>query len=136
MSFDIFLQRNDANRIIPFKRSILAEILGPYALVDKDRGIYGALFPNGERPEIYGAEKEDISFLSLNRFGSMSLQVMWEVADRTHSYIFWPEGDPNKPHLVVTSAESLAELDPGIVDAIGPAVIAKNGEELEQLIYA
>jgi hypothetical protein len=131
VSFDIFVQRVEDGKAAPFKRAILAEILGPYASVGKNGEIYGAEFPDGDHPQIFGAEEEDIDGLCFNHGGATALQLIWDIADRTQSFIFWSDESPN---LAVTSDAALAKTPQDIIDDLGPAKIVRNGQELGDYI--
>lgn len=130
MSFEIYVQRDGADGPISFKRSIVEEVLGSHAIV-RDGKLLGVKFSDQDFGDIDGAEEEDVKNLCFDGGGDKFMQAIWEVAERTKSYIFWIDEPPN---LAVTSEEALSLVPEGIIESIGPAKIVRSGRELSDYI--
>jgi hypothetical protein len=132
MGFDIFIQRCRNGERAMFKRELVQEIFGRYA-VDPPPHFQGATYLDG-RAEIFGADEGDeIDGLMCSHFSGMTFyEALYELADRTGSVIFWPS---DGPWAAVTKEATLAHSPPGAFDRDGrPPSVVGSARELVALI--
>jgi hypothetical protein len=127
---EIFVQRENKDGIVPLDRAILSDVLGAYAIVHEG-AILGAKFAERDWGDITGAENLEMEHLCFVGGGERFLQAIWEFANRTNAYIFWIA---EARCLAVTSDEALAEVPESVSEAIGPARIVRDGQELAACI--
>lgn len=135
MSLDIFLFCKRNGQLSSFKKAIAEELLIRDA-VDKRLPVTDVEYPDGSRAEVFGLEEgegEDIDNLYFTHCGGETFfAVLYELAVKTGSYIWWSDEAPN---IAVTSEALLADLPAKEVADLGPPYIVSNGTELEKAIY-
>jgi hypothetical protein len=133
MGLDIFIQccRNGERAL--FKRELVEEIFGRYAL-DPPPHLQGATYLDGQA-EIYGADKSDEidHLMCAHCWGTTFFEALFELADRTKSVIFWPS---RGPWAAVTDVVTLTHLPPSAFDKEGePPTVVADAKALEALIF-
>lgn len=90
MAFDIFLSCLKDEGTGTFKRSLAQEIFGREA-VKETNALFYVEYPDGGGSCVYCSEDEDLNHMMFNHAGGDSFfERLWELADRSHSMIFWP----------------------------------------------
>ncbi|HUO93705.1 MAG TPA: hypothetical protein VMU22_12320, partial [Rhizomicrobium sp.] len=94
MSMDLFLQCARDGEPSMFPRALFEEVMSRGA-IDPEFPLSEVLYVDGGCREIDGGERDAISSLSFAHFGGdIFFDRLWELADRTGSYLMWP-GDPS-----------------------------------------
>jgi hypothetical protein len=129
MSFDLFLQT--ARDGDTFKRTLFEEIMSRGA-INPELPLEDVNYPDGGCREIVIEDEEDIDSASFSRFGGDTFfQRLWELADRTNSFIWWPDvGSP----VAVTRQDMISQLPEGVLDAEEDPYVVRSGKELENAI--
>jgi hypothetical protein len=130
MSNEIYLQCvGEGGR---FKRTLFEEIMSKGA-VNPQFPLVDVAYPDGSGAnEIYADESEDLDGVSFGRFGgSMFYDRLWELADRTNSYVWWPDlGSP----IAVTREDMISQLPEDLLDGEEEPYVVRSGKELEQAV--
>lgn len=132
MSNDIWIDAYDKTTSVPIKRSLIEEILGPFAKRGNDGVICRVDFPDGSAAaDIFPEPDEsgDYDGFSFHRFGgTMFFEAVWQIADRSNGFIFWP-GDEDA--AAVTREEVLEHLPQDLIENFETIRVVPNGRELE-----
>src|SRR5215472_14579742 len=130
MSMDLFLTCVRDGEPSTFTRALFEEVMGRGA-IDPKFPLSDVLYADGGCREIDGGEGDTISSLSFGHFGGDTFfDRLWELADRTCSYVLWP-GD--RPSVAITRSDILAKLDPKMVKDLGVVAVG-SGKELSAAI--
>lgn len=130
MSNDIFLICARKDGPATFKRALAEEIMNRGA-INPRLPLTDITYSDGGA-EVSIEEDEDIDGGGFGRFGGRTFyDRLWELADRTGSYLVWPDFPPC---LAVTRPEFVAYIDEDTVEAHGPPYVVKSGKELEYAI--
>ncbi len=131
MSFDVFLMCVRDGEEATFKREVLEEVMGRGA-INPDYPLSNVYYADG-MSVIYGGDDEDIDSLMFNHFGGDTFfDRLWELADRTGSFLTWPDGECS---LAVTCPEMIDQIYPSVIESVGPPIIVRSGKELENAIF-
>jgi len=129
MSLPIFFQRYQNGELTTIKRSMLAEILGPAAVMDGP-DIGAIRFSDSDGGEVYGADADEIEQLSFDEGnGKKFWDALWQIADRTGAFVYWL-GDGRCS--AVTNKAILEHVPTDVIESVGPVRVAKNGRQLEK----
>ena len=130
MSMDLFLTCVRDGEPSAFPRTLFEEIMGRGA-IRPEFPLSEVAYADGGCREIDGGEAESISSLTFAHFGGETFfDRLWELADRTESYLLWP-GDG--PSVAITRADVRGKLDPSMVKDLGVVVVG-TGKELAAAI--
>jgi hypothetical protein len=123
MSFDLFVQRFQNGEVATFPREAFEEIFGRDAL-DPKFPIEGVAYPDGSHAEIYGNDADHLDSLMFTHFGGDRVfALIFELAERTGSVIYWPD---EAPSLAVTDATVIAHIPADCLRSIGPAEVVSD----------
>lgn len=130
MSMDLFLTCVREGEPSTFPRTLFEEVMANGAIAPTFP-LSDVVYADGGCREIDGGAGEAISSLTFAHFGGDTFfDRLWELADRTVSYLLWP-GDG--PCVAVTRSDVLAKLDPSMVKDL-EAVVVGSGKELAAAI--
>jgi len=130
MSFDIYLQCMRNKEPATFKRSLAEDIMNRGAIAP-ELPLMNISYPDGSCVA-YIDEDEDIDGVSFDHFGGDTFyQRLWELADMTGSFLFWPDLGRK---MAVTRANVIQHIDDDTVEGHGPPYIVSSGKELEDAI--
>jgi len=130
MSMDLFLTCVRDGEPSAFPRRLFEEIMGRGA-TKPEFPLSEVAYADGGCREIDGGEAESISSLTFAHFGGETFfDRLWELADRTDSYLLWP-GDG--PSVAITRADIMGKLDPKMVKDLGVVAVG-SGRELAAAI--
>ncbi len=130
MSNEIYLQCAGDGRT--FKRTLFEEIMSKGA-VNPKFPLEDITYPDGSgAKEVYANENENLDSVSFGRFwGGMFYERLWELADGTNSFIWWPDaGSP----VAVTREDVISQLPEGVLDGEEEPFVVRSGKELEQAV--
>jgi hypothetical protein len=130
MSMDLFLTCVRDGEPSDFPRALFEEVMGRGA-TDPKFPLSEVLYADGGCREIDGGGGDTVSSLSFAHFGGDTFfDRLWELADRSASYLLWPGESPS---VAVTRPDVLSKLDPKMVKDLG-AVVVGSGKELSAAI--
>lgn len=131
MSMELFLECKRDGETASFKRSLFEEIMGRGAVAPQFP-LTGVEYADGGALEIDGGEDDDITSLTFSRFGGDTFfDRLWELADRTGSFLWWPGMDRQ---LAATRDDVANQIDADMVDEMGPPYVVANGKELAEAV--
>ncbi len=131
MSMDLFLTCIRDGEGSTFTRAVFEEVMGRDAIGPKFP-LTSVRYADGGCNDIDGGEGGTIQTVSFVHFGGETFyDRLWELADRSGSYLMWPN---DGPALAVTRAELVAKIDPKMVEELGPPVVARTGKDLGEAI--
>ena len=82
---------------------------------------------------IYVAEDENIDHATFMRAGGDTIFArIWELADRTNSFIWWPN---TRRSVALTRLDIIPHIPEGALDGLGEPYIVQTGSELENAIH-
>jgi hypothetical protein len=133
MSFDIFIQCFRDGEIATFKREIVEEIFGPYAVKRGETGgIERVRYPDGGGGDVYYADDEDLNSMMFNHCGGDAFfDALLHFTDRIKGVIYWPGVGVCS---VITDAAVLAHLPAGFIDGCGPPAFVHDRDGLTETI--
>src|SRR5271165_2704768 len=131
MSFDLFMFCARNGHESTFKRELFEEIMGRDA-INPHFPIERLTYADGSGSDVSGAERSIMDGASFNRPGGrIFYDRLWELADRTHSFLVWPDLGRS---TAVTRADMLPHLFEGMAEDDNPPYVVKSGQELEYAI--
>ncbi len=134
MSFDLFVQCFRHGKVTKFKRTLVEEIFGPYAIGRSAKGGIERLFyPEDDGGgELYGDDGEEIGSLMFSHFGGDALyDGIYALTDRIKGVIYWAD---EAPCSAITDPEVLAHLPPELVDGVGPPAVVHDRQGIYDAI--
>lgn len=130
MSFDIHIICMRDGEGSSFTRNLFEEIMGRGA-IDPKFPLETVSYADG-RSEIYGAQDDNLGGAMFNHFGGDTFfNRLWELADRTGSFIWWPD---TKRSVAITRPEINSHLPKDIPGSMGRPYLVRSGREPEQAI--
>ena len=127
MSFDLFVQRFQDGGVATFQRSVFEEIFSRDAL-DAKFPLESVEYADGSHAEIYGNDADHLDSLMFTHFGGDRIfALIFELADRTGSVIFWPDDGPS---LAVADPAVIPHIPADCLSSIGPAEVVPDHRAL------
>ena len=119
--------------IATFKRAIVEEIFGPYAIRrGSGNGIGRVKYPDGSGAEIYGDNQEELDGVMFTHCGGDAFfDGLYQLADRIKGVIYWPGVGRASAITDMTVQEHLpAEF----IEGCGPPVLVQDRDGITDAI--
>lgn len=133
MSFDIFVQCFRNGEVATFKRAIVEEIFGPYAVARQaDEGIVRVKYPDGGGADVYGDNQPELRSISFDHCGGDAFfDALYLLADRIEGVIYWPGVGPSS---AITDAAVLEHLPADFIEGCGPPALVRDRDGITDAI--
>lgn len=124
MSFDIFLQRFENGEVGTFKRAVVEEIFGPYAVDGAPKGIMRVEYADRGGADVYIDDEEDLKGLMFNHCGGYTFfDALYQLTDRIKGVVYWPGIGPSS---AITDAAVMQHLPADFLEACGPPALVHD----------